>query len=117
MLKSFLSFIAFILAGLQGVAAQSYVMSGIEKTDKDQMQYEVLGKVDGRYWIYKNNEGIATIAQYNDQMQLVQQNDLVFLPKKYFIIFMINDYRNFTKRTYFYKFRFKLFVFTYVYFG
>jgi hypothetical protein len=82
MLKSFLSFIAFILAGLQGVAAQSYVMSGIEKTDKDQMQYEVLGKVDGRYWIYKNNEGISTIAQYNDQMQLVQQNDLVFLPKK-----------------------------------
>lgn len=82
MLKSFLSFIAFILAGLQGVAAQSYVMSGIEKTDKDQMQYEVLGKVDGRYWIYKNNDGIATIAQYNDQMQLVQQNDLAFLPKK-----------------------------------
>ena len=82
MLKSFLSFIAFILVGLQGVTAQSYVMSGIEKTDKDQMQYEVLGKVDGRYWIYKNNDGIATIAQYNDQMQLVQQNDLVFLPKK-----------------------------------
>jgi hypothetical protein len=82
MLKSFLSFIAFVLAGLQGVAAQSYVMSGIQKTDKDQMQYEVLGKVEGRYWIYKNNEGISTIAQYNDQMQLVQQNDLVFLPKK-----------------------------------
>jgi hypothetical protein len=82
MLKSFLSIIAFVLAGLQGVAAQSYVLSGIEKTDKDQMQYEVLGKVDGRYWIYKNNEGIATIAQYNDQMQLVQQNDLAFLPKK-----------------------------------
>jgi hypothetical protein len=82
MLKSFLSIVAIILAGLQGVAAQSYVLSGIEKTDKDQMQYEVLGKVDGRYWIYKNNEGIATIAQYNDQMQLVQQNDLAFLPKK-----------------------------------
>jgi hypothetical protein len=82
MLKSFFSCIAFILAGLQGVAAQSYVLSGIEKTDKGQMQYEVLGKVDGRYWIYKNNEGISTIAQYNDQMQLVQQNDLVFLPKK-----------------------------------
>ena len=82
MLKSFLSFIAFILAGLQGVAAQSYVMSGIQKTDKGQMQYEVLGKVEGRYWIYKNNEGVSTIAQYNDQMQLVQQNDLVFLPKK-----------------------------------
>ena len=82
MLKSFLSFIAFILVGLQVLTAQSYVMSGIEKTDKDQMQYEVLGKVGGRYWIFKNNEGIATIAQYNDQMQLVQQNDLVFLPKK-----------------------------------
>ena len=82
MLKSFLTFIAFVLAGLQGVTAQSYVLSGIEKTDKDQMQYEVLGKVGGRYWIYKNSEGIATIAQYNEQMQLVQQNDLAFLPKK-----------------------------------
>jgi hypothetical protein len=82
MLKSFLTSIAFILAGLQVVAAQSYVLSGIEKTDKDQMQYEVLGKVDGRYWIYKNNEGIATIAQYDGQMKLVQQNDLSFLPKK-----------------------------------
>jgi hypothetical protein len=82
MLKSFLSYIALFLVGLQGLTAQSYVLSGIEKTDKGQMQYEVLGKVDGRYWIYKNNEGISTIAQYNDQMQLVQQNDLVFLPKK-----------------------------------
>ena len=82
MLKSFLTFIAFVLAGLQSVAAQSYVLSGVEKTDKDEMQFEVLGKVDGRYWIYKNNSGIATIAQYNDQMQLVQQNDLAFLPKK-----------------------------------
>jgi hypothetical protein len=82
MLKSFLSYIALFLVGLQGLTAQSYVLSGIEKTDIGQMQYEVLGKVDGRYWIYKNNEGISTIAQYNDQMQLVQQNDLVFLPKK-----------------------------------
>ncbi len=81
MLKSFLSFITIILAGLQMVAAQSYVLSGIEKTDKDQMQYEVLGKIADKYWIYKNNKGIATIAQYNDQMQLVQQNDLAFLPK------------------------------------
>ena len=102
MLKSFLSFIAFILAGLQGVAAQSYVLSGIEKTDKDQMQYEVLGKVDGRYWIYKNNEGIATIAQYNDQMQLVQQNDLAFLPKKLNAIEFITK----TNRVYaFYQFQ------------
>lgn len=82
MLKSLFSFIAIILAGLQIAQAQSYVLSGIEKTDKEQMQYEVLGKVADRYWIYKNNEGIATIAQYNDQMQLVQQNDLAFLPKK-----------------------------------
>lgn len=64
MLKSFLTYFAFILAGLQGVAAQSYILSGIQKTDKDQMQYEVLGKVAGKYWIYKNNDGIATIAQY-----------------------------------------------------
>jgi hypothetical protein len=82
MLKSFLSYIALFFVSLQGLTAQSYVLSGIEKTDKGQMQYEVLGKVGSRYWIYKNNEGISTIAQYNDQMQLVQQNDLVFLPKK-----------------------------------
>jgi len=33
--------------------AQSYVVSGIEKTDKEGMQYEVLGKIGNHYWIYK----------------------------------------------------------------
>ena len=82
MKKSFLTISVSLLLGLQFLFAQSYEVAGIEKSDKEDMQYEVLGKVGGRYWIYKNNDGIATIAQYNDQMQLVQQNDLVFLPKK-----------------------------------
>ena len=65
---------------LQASFAQSYVLSGIEKTDNSAMQYEVLGKVDNHYWIYKKNKAVSTIAQYNDQMQLVKQNDLSFLP-------------------------------------
>ena len=79
MKKSFLSLSLSLLLGLQFLFAQSYEVSSIEKSDKEDMQYEVLGKVGNRYWIYKNVDGIATIAQYNDRMQLVKQNDLSFI--------------------------------------
>lgn len=70
-----------LLAFVELSFAQSYVVSGIEKTDKEGMQYEVLGKMGNHYWVYKKNGAVSTIAQYNDQMQLVKQNDLTFLPK------------------------------------
>ena len=73
MKKSFLTISVSLLLGLQFLFAQSYEVAGIEKSDKEDMQYEVLGKVGARYWIYKNVGGIATIAQYNDRMQLVKQ--------------------------------------------
>lgn len=81
MKKSILSFFISFLIGGSWLNAQSYFASTIEKTDKEAMQYEVLGKVGNHYWIFKNNAGINTIAQYNDQMQIVKQNDLSFLPK------------------------------------
>ena len=71
---------SMLIALVQIAWAQSYVVSGIEKTDKEGMQYEVLGKMGNRYWVYKKNGTVSTIAQYNDQMQLVKQNDLTFLP-------------------------------------
>ena len=80
MQKLFFGFILTILLSTQFSFAQSYALSGIEKTDKDDMQYEVLGKVDNHYWIYKKNKAVSSIAQYNAQMQLVKQNDLAFLP-------------------------------------
>jgi hypothetical protein len=81
MKKSILSFFITLFIGGQWCQAQSYIASAIEKTDKEAMQYEVLGKVGSHYWIFKNNAGISTIAQYNEQMQIVKQNDLSFLPK------------------------------------
>ena len=79
MQKTFFSLIITLLLGLQIVTAQSYVASGIEKTDKDGMQYEIIGKLGSHYWIYKKNNTVSTIAQYNEQMQLVKQNDVPFL--------------------------------------
>jgi hypothetical protein len=73
--------LCFVLIALVQLGwSQSYVVSGIEKTDKEGMQYEVLGKLGNHYWIYKKNGTISTIAQYNEEMQLVKQNDLTFLP-------------------------------------
>jgi hypothetical protein len=80
MQKSFYTLVFMLLFGISTGFAQSYVVSGIEKTDKEEMQYEVLGKIGTRYWIFKKNGNISTIAQYNDQMQMVKQNDLPFLP-------------------------------------
>ena len=81
MKKVIVSFFMTLLIGGQLCQAQSYLASTIEKTDKEAMQYEILGKVGSRYWVFKNNAGISTIAQYDDQMQIVKQNDLSFLPK------------------------------------
>lgn len=80
MQKLLFGFIVTVLMSTQYSFAQSYTLSGIEKTDKEDMQYEVLGKVANNYWIYKKNGGVSTIAQYNAQMQIVKQNDLAFLP-------------------------------------
>jgi hypothetical protein len=80
MQKTLLSLLIGFFAILQMGYSQAYVVSGIEKTDKDGMQYEILGKVADHYWIYKKNGSISTIAQYDAKMQLIKQNDLSFLP-------------------------------------
>ena len=49
MKKYFLSLTVFLLLAMQFCLAQSYVVAGIEKTDKEDMQYEVLGKVGNHY--------------------------------------------------------------------
>ena len=54
MKKSILSFLITLFIGGQWCQAQSYIASAIEKTDKEAMQYEVLGKVGSHYWIFKN---------------------------------------------------------------
>jgi hypothetical protein len=80
MQKLFFSLFITCLLSLKASFAQSYVLSGIEKTDKEGMQYEVLGKVANNYWVYKKNAGVSTIAMYNAQMQLIKQTDLAFIP-------------------------------------
>ena len=82
MQKLFFTLIVTFSLGLQASFAQSYILSGVEKTDKQGMQYEILGKVANNYWIYKKNDGVSTIALYNAQMQLVKQNDLAFIPSR-----------------------------------
>ena len=52
MKKSFLSLSLSLLLGMQFLFAQSYEVASIEKSDKEDMQYEVLGKVGNRYSIY-----------------------------------------------------------------
>ncbi len=80
MQKLFFGFIVTLFLSTQFSFAQSYALSGIEKSDKEDMQYEVLGKVGNHYWIYKKNGTVSSIAQYNAQMQLVKQNDMPYLP-------------------------------------
>jgi hypothetical protein len=78
MKKIFLA--SFLFVAVISLNAQTYTSAVIEKTDKDGMQYEILGKINNHIWVYKKNGDLSTIAQYNEQMQLVKQNDLSFLP-------------------------------------
>lgn len=90
MQKKIVCFGIVFFAILQMGYSQAYVISGIEKTDKEGMQYEIVGKVADSYWIYKKNDDISTIAIYNEKMKLVKQNDLTFLPSSIQSIEWIN---------------------------
>ena len=58
MQKLFFTLLVTFSLCLQASFAQSYILSGVEKTDKEGMQYEILGKVANNYWIYKKNDGL-----------------------------------------------------------
>ena len=51
--------------------AQRIVYSEPDKEDSRRMNFEIIGKVDGNFLIYKNNRSKNYIAVYNNEMEQI----------------------------------------------
>ena len=75
-------------------SAQNVLFSEIQKKDNRNIKFEILGKIDGHYLVYKNISRTHFLATYDLQMQLIETNTLDFLPENIFDIDFIrySDY-------------------------
>jgi len=66
--------------------AQNLLFSEVQKKDNRNIKFEIIGKVDGHYLVYKNIARTHFLSSYDAQMQLIETNMLDFLPENLFDI-------------------------------
>ncbi|MBC6492987.1 hypothetical protein ACFSQD_00535 [Flavihumibacter stibioxidans] len=76
--------IGLILLAATGIQAQGprVVYSEPEKDDTRRTNFEILGKLGNEFLIYKNNRSSHTIGVYDNDMKLLQNVNLDFMPDK-----------------------------------
>ncbi|MCC7401673.1 MAG: hypothetical protein IT214_09325 [Chitinophagaceae bacterium] len=62
------------------VSAQRIVYSEPERDDTRRMNFDIIGKIDGNFLVYKNIRNNNSIILFNNDMQQVAKTDLDFLP-------------------------------------
>jgi hypothetical protein len=71
-----------ILMGAVNVSAQRIYYSEPDRDDVRQLRFEILGKYNNNYLIYKNNRNRHQIAIYEPDMKLKEKIDLEFIPDR-----------------------------------
>jgi hypothetical protein len=64
------------------VFSQKITYSEPQSNDLRAMNFDIIGKIDGNFLIYKNNRNRYAISVYDNSMNLKDQIDLKFLPDK-----------------------------------
>lgn len=81
-MKNLFLFFAFVLAFSQ-LPAQQITYSQPESADLVRsLNFEILGKMGGQFLVYKNISDKHYLSVYNDQMQLIDNTDLMFMDDK-----------------------------------
>ncbi|HMH22890.1 MAG TPA: hypothetical protein VK563_13985 [Puia sp.] len=63
--------------------AQKITYSEPEREDSRRTNFEIIGKINGNYLIFKNNNSTNSICVYSEDMKLLQRTPLDFMPDKY----------------------------------
>jgi len=73
----------FVLCAMMNMAtSQKLVYSEPEKNEARQTNFEIIGKYKDNYLVYKNYRATNTISVYNNDMKLVKNIPLDFMPDK-----------------------------------
>jgi hypothetical protein len=78
-LRKWLSFLLVITLGIS-VSAQKIIYSDPGKDDTRNMNFEIAGKINGNFLIYKNNRGHSWITVLDNDMKDLTNNELDFVP-------------------------------------
>src|SRR6185295_12462071 len=62
--------------------AQKITYSEIDREDVRQMNFEIIGKIGGNILIYKNVRNRNDIAVYDNDMKLINNVEMDFIPDK-----------------------------------
>jgi len=73
--------ISFLLLSLVG-QAQKITYSDIDRNDFRQMNFEIIGRVGGNILIFKNIKSRNDIAVYDNEMKLIENVEMNFIPEK-----------------------------------
>jgi len=84
-----------------GFTQQIWYSEG-EKSETKQTNFDIIGRYDDKVLIFKNNRGSCYISVYNDEMQLVSNVDLGFIPNR-IIEYDILPFNNFSYLFYQYQ--------------
>ena len=76
-----LSAIVMVLS-INFLTAQKVTYSEPERDEIRNVNFEIVGKLNGNYLIYKGIRDVHTISVYDAQMKLTEKNKLEFLPDK-----------------------------------
>lgn len=66
-----------------GLAAQKINYSEPEKEDSRRTDFEIIGKIDGNYLVFKGNRSENAVSIYNADMKLVDRVPLDFMPDRW----------------------------------
>ncbi|MBS1916105.1 MAG: hypothetical protein JST87_07500 [Bacteroidetes bacterium] len=78
----------FLITPFLGIA-QHIVYSEPEREDGRRTNFEIIGKINGNFLVFKNNRSDNAISIYNDQMQLQQRVNIDFIPDRYINVYFI----------------------------
>ncbi|RYZ46911.1 MAG: hypothetical protein EOO14_24095, partial [Chitinophagaceae bacterium] len=78
MFKSFLALFSLVFVSALSAHAQKIVYADIDEDDNRRMQFEVVGKVQGNFLIYKNIRNKNYISVYNNEMEQIAREEMEF---------------------------------------
>src|SRR5579871_2635177 len=78
----------FLTAPFFGIA-QHIVYSEPEREDGRRTNFEIIGKINGNFLVFKNNRSDNAISIYNSEMQLQQRVNIDFIPDRYINVYFV----------------------------
>ncbi len=74
--------ICLVIFSTVQLSAQKITYSEPERDDPRSLNFEIVGKLNGNYLIYKNIRDVHSISVYDTKMVMAEKNKLDFLPDK-----------------------------------